>query len=76
MLVRVNFFQVKGEVPVWIKHCRNVTRDYILKDKPDVIINIVDGTNIERNLYLTLSVMEQPVVPRWALASGGQPFRS
>jgi len=41
-----------------------VTRDYILSEKPDVIINIVDGTNIERNLYLTLSVIElgRPVV--------------
>ena len=41
-----------------------ITRDYILKEKPDVIINIIDGTNIERNLYLTLSVIElgRPVV--------------
>lgn len=41
-----------------------VTRDYILDDRPDVIINIIDGTNIERNLYLTLSIIElgRPVV--------------
>ncbi len=31
-----------------------VTRDFILNEKPDGIINIVDATNIERNLYLTL----------------------
>ena len=31
-----------------------VTRDFILKSRPDAIINIVDATNIERNLYLTL----------------------
>ena len=31
-----------------------VTRDYILRQKPDGIINIVDATNLERNLYLTL----------------------
>ena len=31
-----------------------VTRDFILKNKPDGIINIVDATNLERNLYLTL----------------------
>ena len=35
-----------------------VTRDYILNQKPDGIINIVDATNIERNLYLTLQLLE------------------
>ncbi len=35
-----------------------VTRDYILNQKPDSIINIVDATNIERNLYLTLQLLE------------------
>lgn len=35
-----------------------VTRDFILNQKPDGIINIVDATNIERNLYLTLQLME------------------
>lgn len=35
-----------------------VTRDFVLKDKPDVIINILDATNLERNLYLTLQLME------------------
>lgn len=35
-----------------------VTRDFILKDKPNLIINIVDATNIERNLYLSLQLME------------------
>ena len=35
-----------------------VTRDFLLKDKPDGIINIVDATNIERNLYLTLQLLE------------------
>lgn len=35
-----------------------VTRDFILKQKPDGIINIVDATNIERNLYLTLQLIE------------------
>lgn len=35
-----------------------VTRDFILNEHPDVIINIVDATNIERNLYLTLQLME------------------
>ena len=33
-------------------------RDYIMNDDPDVIIDIVDGTNIERNLYLTIQLME------------------
>jgi len=35
-----------------------IARDYILNEKPDVIINIVDATNIERNLYLTTQLIE------------------
>jgi ferrous iron transport protein B len=35
-----------------------VTRDFILKEHPDALINIVDATNIERNLYLSLQLME------------------
>ena len=34
-----------------------VTRDFILKSKPNAIINIVDATNMERNLYLTLQLL-------------------
>lgn len=35
-----------------------VTRDFLLKNKPDGIINIVDATNIERNLYLSMQLIE------------------
>ncbi|MCX7841801.1 MAG: ferrous iron transport protein B [Clostridia bacterium] len=35
-----------------------IARDYILDEKPDVVINIVDATNIERNLYLTTQLIE------------------
>ena len=35
-----------------------VTRNYLVQEKPDVILNIVDGTNIERNLYLTTQLIE------------------
>ena len=35
-----------------------VTREYLLDENPDVILNIVDGTNLERNLYLTTQFME------------------
>lgn len=35
-----------------------IARDFILKDRPDVIINVVDATNIERNLYLTVQLLE------------------
>lgn len=35
-----------------------VARNYLLNEKPDAIINIIDGTNIERNLYLTTQIME------------------
>lgn len=38
-----------------------VTRDFILNQRPDGIINIVDATNIERNLYLTLQLMEMQI---------------
>ena len=38
-----------------------VTRDFILNQKPDGLINIVDATNIERNLYLTLQLMEMRI---------------
>ena len=41
-----------------------VARNYLVNDKPDAILNIVDGTNIERNLYLTTQLIElgRPVV--------------
>ena len=41
-----------------------VSRDYLLKENPDVIIDLVDATNIERNLYLTTQLIETgiPVV--------------
>lgn len=38
-----------------------VTRDFVLNEKPDGIINIVDATNIERNLYLTIQLIEMRV---------------
>lgn len=38
-----------------------VTRDFLINEKPDAIINIVDATNIERNLYLTLQLMEMHI---------------
>ncbi len=38
-----------------------VTRNYIMNEKPDVIINIVDASNIERNLYLTTQVIEMGI---------------
>ncbi len=41
-----------------------VTREFLLKEKPDAIINILDATNIERNLYLTLQLitLDMPMV--------------
>ncbi len=35
-----------------------IARDYILNERPDVVVNIVDASNIERNLYLTLQLIE------------------
>ena len=38
-----------------------VSRDFVLKQKPKAIINIVDATNIERNLYLTMQLLEMDI---------------
>lgn len=38
-----------------------VARDYIVKEKPSAVINIVDGSSIERNLYLSLQIMETQI---------------
>ena len=35
-----------------------VARNYLIDEKPDVVLNIIDGTNLERNLYLTTQVVE------------------
>ena len=35
-----------------------IARDYLLREKPDLIINVVDATNLERNLYLTVQLLE------------------
>ena len=35
-----------------------VARNYLVNDRPDVILNIIDGTNLERNLYLTTQLAE------------------
>ena len=35
-----------------------VARDYLVRERPDVILNIIDGANLERNLYLTTQLME------------------
>ena len=35
-----------------------VARNYLITERPDAILNIVDGTNLERNLYLTAQLME------------------
>ena len=35
-----------------------VSRNYLIEEKPDAILNIIDGTNIERNLYLTTQLLE------------------
>lgn len=35
-----------------------MTRDLLLRSKPDIIINVIDATNIERSLYLSLQLIE------------------
>lgn len=38
-----------------------ISRNYVLEEKPDVVVNIIDATNLERNLYLTTQLMEMDV---------------
>ncbi len=38
-----------------------IARDYIIEERPDVVINVVDATNLERNLYLTVQILELDV---------------
>jgi ferrous iron transport protein B len=38
-----------------------IARDFIIEEKPDVVINVVDATNLERNLYLTMQLLELEV---------------
>lgn len=38
-----------------------ISRNYILNEKPDVVVNVVDGTNLERNLYMTTQILEMDV---------------
>lgn len=38
-----------------------IARNYIVEEKPDVLINIIDATNIERNMYLTLQILETEI---------------
>lgn len=42
----------------------NISRNYLLQEKPDVIINVIDSTSLERNLYLTTQLMDldMPIV--------------
>ena len=35
-----------------------IARDYLVHEKPDLVINVVDATNLERNLYLTMQLLE------------------
>ncbi len=47
-----------------------VSRDYLLNEHPDVIVNLVDATNIERNLYLTTQLIETGDPGRHCLEHG------
>ncbi len=38
-----------------------IARDFIIEERPDVVINVVDATNLERNLYLTVQILELEV---------------
>jgi ferrous iron transport protein B len=38
-----------------------IARDFIIEERPDVVINVIDTTNLERNLYLTVQILELDV---------------
>ncbi len=38
-----------------------ITREFLLKEKPDLVVNVIDSTNLERNLYLTVQLMEMEI---------------
>ncbi|HSO13814.1 MAG TPA: FeoB small GTPase domain-containing protein [Anaerolineales bacterium] len=38
-----------------------IARDYIIEERPDIVINVIDATNLERNLYLTVQILELDV---------------
>ena len=38
-----------------------ISRNYILQERPDVVVNVLDGTNLERNLYMTTQILEMDV---------------
>ena len=38
-----------------------IARDYIIEERPDFVINVIDATNLERNLYLTVQILELDV---------------
>jgi len=42
-------------------HEERIARDYLIHEKPDVVLNIVDASNLERNLYLTFQLAETGV---------------
>lgn len=44
-----------------------IARDYIIEQRPDVVINVIDATNLERNLYLTVQILELDVLVILAL---------
>lgn len=55
----VNVIELSGTYSLSAYNMEDIdTRDILLKNKPDVIINIIDSTALERNLYLTLQLME------------------
>ena len=47
-----------------------IARDFIIEEQPDVVINVVDATNLERNLYLTVQLLELDVPLVLALNMG------
>ncbi|MEA3422740.1 MAG: FeoB small GTPase domain-containing protein, partial [Bacillota bacterium] len=62
---RINIIDLPGKYSLSVYSLdEKIARDYILNEKPDVIINVVNASNLERNLYLTVQLIEMklPVV--------------
>lgn len=60
--VRINIVDLPGTYSLTAYSPEEIiARDFIIEERPDVVINVVDATNLERNLYLTVQILELDV---------------
>lgn len=60
--VRINIVDLPGTYSLTAYSPEEIiARDFIIEERPDAVINVVDATNLERNLYLTVQILELDV---------------